>query len=145
MAKAKKSIKTPQMVRVCPKCKFASVSEEKSRFFQKMEITPSVYVCNKCGHTGYSFPEVESSQLKSFEKDMDRKHLRFKDDDRVEAIDQATQRSSHWDMISTIIWVLGVLSAILIYQTSGSTRGYWAAPITLIVFWLIGKYVSTKI
>lgn len=144
MPKTGKSKKSSMMVRVCPKCKFANVSEDKSGFLQKMEIAPSMYVCNKCGHTGYIFPEVDSSKLKSFEKQVDKRHLRFKDDDKIEPINVAYGRSNHWKMISQVFFVLGVISAIFVFLDSGSNGEYWAAPMTLFAFCLISRYFSTS-
>ncbi len=132
------------MVRICPKCKYANISEDELGFLQKMKITPPIYICNRCGHTGYIFPEVDPSKIKSFEKQVDKKHLRFKDDDMIEPINVAYGKSNHWKLMSQIFFVIGVILALFIYPYSGSNREYWIAPMTLFAFGLISQYYSIR-
>ncbi len=64
-------------VKVCPQCKLPDISIDKSNPLQPARGMPYSYICNRCGTVGWNFPEVEASQIGTFEKEIDRKHLRL--------------------------------------------------------------------
>lgn len=67
MAK-KKSSKVEKYVMVCPECKSPDVFMDKSNPLQPAAGLPAMYICNKCEHSGYAFPEVALSKLNAFEE-----------------------------------------------------------------------------
>lgn len=73
-------------VTICPKCKCTDVYQDKSTL-QQTGALPTMYICNKCKHSGYTFPEIELSKLESFEEKVDAKNLRNNKKDKTELID----------------------------------------------------------
>ncbi len=51
-------------VNICPKCKSTKVYMEKSNPASGALGLPAKYVCEKCRHTGYNFPEIEADEKK---------------------------------------------------------------------------------
>ena len=86
--KLKKKIEK-KYVKICPRCKYANVSAEKSTYIQKTGMIPTMYVCNRCGHSGYIFPEIKTSELKDFEAEAEQKGSRTKSKDKTELVDTA--------------------------------------------------------
>lgn len=60
---------------VCPKCKSPDIRQDKSTL-QQLGALPTMYICNKCGYSSYSFPEVNVSELDGFEEEVDKENLR---------------------------------------------------------------------
>jgi len=48
-------------INICPKCKSPHVRRESS--INLPGVTPDVFVCNKCGHSGYTFPQMNLAEL----------------------------------------------------------------------------------
>ncbi len=47
-----------KFVIVCPKCKSPDIYRDTSNNLTGAMGLPSMYVCNKCEFSGYSFPEI---------------------------------------------------------------------------------------
>ena len=71
----KKSNYDDEFIMVCPKCKSPDVAIDKTNPLQPSFGLPPKYICNKCGYSGYNFPEIKLSNLEGFEKEMYKKHL----------------------------------------------------------------------
>jgi hypothetical protein len=54
---------------VCPKCKSPDISTDKSNPLIGQMGLPTKYVCNNCEYAGYSFPEVDITEIEKFEED----------------------------------------------------------------------------
>ncbi len=74
MAK-KKSSKKEKYVMICPQCKSPDVYMDKSNSLQPFMGLPAMYICNKCKHSGNSFPEIKLSELEDFEEEVTKEHL----------------------------------------------------------------------
>ena len=61
---------------VCPQCKSPDIHRDVDTKIQGALGLPSMYVCNKCGNSSHMFPEVEISEFKKFEHEVDKKHER---------------------------------------------------------------------
>ena len=61
--------KGQRYLRICPKCKSANIRMDKSTM-QQLGALPTMYICNACGHSGYSFPEVTADRLEKFSKEI---------------------------------------------------------------------------
>jgi hypothetical protein len=57
-----------EYVKVCPRCKSPDVSLDKSNPVQFAAGLPAFYVCNRCGHTANTFPEVRLDEIEEFKK-----------------------------------------------------------------------------
>ncbi len=64
-----------KFVKVCPKCKSPDIRMDTSNQIQGALGLPSLYICNKCEHSSYSFPEVELSELKDFENEASKEKI----------------------------------------------------------------------
>jgi|TARA_B100001971_G_C18049504_1_gene462048 predicted RNA-binding Zn-ribbon protein involved in translation (DUF1610 family) len=135
MPKNKKK-KKEQYVKVCPKCKFINVTRDKSSILQKTGALPLMYICNHCGHTGYQFPEIRLSELKNFQKDVDKGHLRYTKKDKTEMIDTA-----YGKFVVRIFWkvtsITTILGGILVLSLN-----YVAYGIGLILLGLFMFYIT---
>jgi len=93
---------------VCPKCKYGDIRQDKSTL-QQMGALPTMYICNKCGHSGYTFPEVKVSEIKDFEQEVDDKKLRTLKKDETDLIDTALGKNA-----VRVVWKFTSILAILI-------------------------------
>ena len=110
VVKKKNNQKKEKYVRVCPKCKSINIKQDKSTL-QQTGALPTMYICNKCGHSGYTFPEVKLSELKKFEVEVDAEHLRDNKKDKTELIDTSYGKFEvrlWWKIVSPIMILLGV-------------------------------------
>jgi len=81
-----KRAKKEKYLKICPKCKSIDIVPDKSTL-QQMGVLPQNYICKKCGHSGFVFPEVAISELKDFKDEVDKKHLRNTKKDKSELVD----------------------------------------------------------
>jgi hypothetical protein len=71
---AKKSKKNKERhITICPKCKSPDVYIDKSNPLQPVIGLPANYMCNNCNYKGFNFPEIETSKLKKFQKQINEK------------------------------------------------------------------------
>lgn len=113
MAKGQKNVKKPveKYVRICPKCKSPDIYLDKSTLQQLGEL-PTMYICNKCGHSGYTFPEVALSDFEDFEKEVDEDNMRDTQKDKTPLLDDAYGKFEVrfvWKFLAPIILILGVI------------------------------------
>ena len=107
MAKKKKKEK---YVKVCPKCKSPNVRMDKSTL-QQIGALPTVYICGKCEHSGYNFPEVPISELKGFEEEVDKEHLRDVKKDKTPLLDTSYGKFEvrfWWKIVAPVFLLLGI-------------------------------------
>ena len=98
-------------VKICPRCKTAMVSQDKS-ILQKTGALPPLYLCKNCGHSGYVFPEIKASKLKDFEVEVEQKGLRITTKDKTELVDTAYGKFEvHflWKITGPITLLVGIL------------------------------------
>ncbi len=86
MAKKKETTNNGYVL-ICPECKSPDVRIDKSNPLQSVMGLPSYYSCNRCGHSSNVFPEIRISELDSFEKDVDKNHLRKFQKDNTKLVD----------------------------------------------------------
>ncbi|MFT4326610.1 MAG: hypothetical protein ACMXYK_03865 [Candidatus Woesearchaeota archaeon] len=67
MSKTKKV--KDRYITICPKCKSKHIAVDTSNPLQGAMGLPSLYICNDCGHSGYTFPEVKVSELEDVKKE----------------------------------------------------------------------------
>ena len=90
----------PEHVTVCPNCKSTDVAPDKDNKLIAMGA-PLTYVCANCGHTGYSFPEVDLEELDDFEKEVHQQIL-----DEAMSDDSPKVDVSYGAFVVRIIWKL---------------------------------------
>ncbi len=101
-----------EYVMVCPKCKSPDIYVDKSNKLQPALGVPTMYGCNNCGHSGYTFPEVEISELEEFEEEIRAKGLAYTKKDKTPLVD--VQYGNFvvrviWKVTSPILVVLGII------------------------------------
>ena len=112
MAKKKK-----QYVMVCPQCKSPDIHRDVDSKIQGALGLPSLYVCNKCGHSSHLFPEVEISELEEFEHEVDKKHERHVKKDKTELLDTSygnmwVRFAKHivvWKLVGSLFLIFGII------------------------------------
>jgi len=95
-------------VKVCPKCKSTNVTVDKSTL-QQVGVFPTLYICNNCNHSAYTFPEIKLSKLENFENAVDKNKLRDLKGKKTELID-----TYYSDFQVQFIWKLSAIFIILI-------------------------------
>ncbi|MBN1503230.1 hypothetical protein JW930_06845 [Candidatus Woesearchaeota archaeon] len=58
-------------IRICPKCKSASIREESTRGMNFIAGIQPLYICKKCGYTGAIFPEIDEKELYNIKNEKD--------------------------------------------------------------------------
>ena len=94
-------------IKICPKCKSPDIRTDKSTM-QQLGALPTMYICNKCRHSGYSFPELEISGLNSL------KSLRKAKKDKSELVDTSYGKFEVrliWKIESILILMTGMFMA----------------------------------
>lgn len=105
-------------VRICPECKSADIGIDKSTL-QMTGALPTLYICNKCSYSNYSFPEVKVEELdnlkdeiKNNPKDKSTKKRDLIDTSYGKFFDQFVVRI-WWKIVSPLFILFGVF---LIYR-----------------------------
>ena len=127
MTKKQIQKKKEKYVQVCPQCKSINISQDKSTMQQLGEL-PIRYICNNCGHSGFSFPEVLESEVEKFEKDIRHSGLIDTKKDKTPLLDDSYGKFEVrflWKIFSPIILFLGII--LLFYKI-----------LTGIIFLLVG-------
>ena len=127
-----------EYVMVCPECKSTDVHIDKENPLQPAMGLPEKYVCENCGHNGYGFPEVLTSELENFEKEVDKKHLRK--EDKFEKVDTSYGKflvDVFWKIISPISIVLGL--AIIVRGGNLIGLGWFLAGLIMFYFAYLQK------
>ncbi|MEA2003949.1 MAG: hypothetical protein U9O53_03235 [archaeon] len=110
----KKSAKAEKdrYVKVCPACKCADIHLDWSNPLQPAMGLPATYICKRCGHRGHIFPEVAASELKDFNKDIEKLNLRNskeKDQSLVDTSYGNFQVRIIWKLTAPVIFLIGLL------------------------------------
>ncbi len=99
-------------IKVCPKCKSPDVAMDKTNPLQPSLGMPALYICNKCGHSAYQFPEIPLSELEAFEEDVEEKHLSDTKKDQTPLLDPAYgnfEVRAFWKFAGPAVLVIGLL------------------------------------
>ena len=102
-------------IMVCPKCKSPDVYRDTSSKLTGAMGLPSVYVCNTCMHSGPVFPEVEKSELKSFEEMAEKMGIKDKSKDSSEIVDTSYGKGivkGYWKIIGPLAILFGLIFLI---------------------------------
>ena len=103
-------MKREEYIKICPNCKSIDINLDKSTL-QQTGALPSMYICNKCGHSGFIFPEIKVDELKKFEKEVDKKKLRRLKKDNSKMIDNSYgifEVRFMWKITAPIFLILGL-------------------------------------
>ena len=96
---------------MCPQCKSININQDKSTMQQLGEL-PTRYICNNCGHSGFSFPEVLLSELEKFEKEMGKSGSIDTKKDKTPLLDDSYGKFEvrfMWKILSPIILIVGII------------------------------------
>ena len=104
--------KKEELVMICPKCKSPDIDIDKTNPLQPSMGLPAMYVCNRCGHSGYTFPQIPVSKLEKFEKAAKKAGLTRPSKDKTPKVD--VQYGNYmvkvwWKFVSPIIILTGIL------------------------------------
>ena len=99
MVKKLEKKKEEKYVMVCPKCKSPDIKIDKTNPLQPAMGLPAMYICGKCGHSGYAFPEVPLSELDKFEEGYNKERI----------VDSVTDKSlkvdtSYGSFVVRVLW-----------------------------------------
>lgn len=119
-------------VQVCPKCKSVDIMRDKTLSFEGAVGMPSMYICNKCGHSGYAFPEVAISELNNFKESVEEKKLINIEKDNSKLVD-----TNYGEFQIRFIWkILGplflILSIVIIFRSVVAGLFFLPLPLYLI-------------
>jgi hypothetical protein len=87
MVKKIEKKKEEKYVMVCPRCKSPDVEMDRTNPVQPAMGLPPMYICNKCGHSGNTFPEVLVSDLDEFEDEVKKEGLSNLSPDKTPKVD----------------------------------------------------------
>jgi hypothetical protein len=105
----KKSSEEEKYVMVCPQCKSHDVYMDKSNPLQPAMGLPAMYICNRCKHSGYTFPEVKISELENFEEEVTKEHLSDTKKDGSSMVD-----TSYGNFVVRIFWKISAPITLLV-------------------------------
>ena len=88
-------------IMICPKCKSIDINMDKSNPLQGAMGLPAMYICNKCGHSGYTFPEIKFSEIEELKEE---KEISKKPDSKIEKDDTPLVDTSYGDFQVRIFW-----------------------------------------
>jgi hypothetical protein len=103
-----------EYVMVCPKCKSPDVESDRTNPLQPAMGLPQIYLCNRCGHSGPNFPEVELSELEHFETEAKKEKLVDTKEDATPKVDSrygVFEVRVLWKITGPVILLLGILLA----------------------------------
>lgn len=86
-------------VQVCPKCKSIDIIRDNTVKFEGAVGLPSMFICNKCNHSSYVFPEVAVSELEDFKGKVEEKNLVDNKKDNSKLVD-----TNYGDFIVNFFW-----------------------------------------
>jgi predicted nucleic-acid-binding Zn-ribbon protein len=115
-------------IMICPKCKSTDVMPDRSNPVQPALGLPEMYECNKCGHTGYTFPEVLSTEI-------DKLDVSDTSPDKTPKVDV-----SYGNFVVRVLWKVGGPIAILagvFLIIKGQLTG-----IILLILGMIASYIT---
>ncbi|MBI3034469.1 hypothetical protein HYY72_04895 [Candidatus Woesearchaeota archaeon] len=117
----------------CPNCKSNDISIDKTNPLEAASGAPSnFYTCNKCGNSGYDFPEIPPSDLQSLEKE-DSNGL---PESRIGKF----QTRYEWKIAGPLLLLLGLFIAFL-NQYSQAVLGFVTQPFFGLVLILIAIFM----
>lgn len=105
-----KSPTKEKYVMICPKCKSPDVYMDKSNPLQPALGLPAMYICNKCKHSGYSFPEAILSKLDEIQE-VSKEHLSDTRIDETSLVDTSYgnfQVRVFWKISAPITLLVGI-------------------------------------
>jgi hypothetical protein len=108
-----KSASSENYVMVCPKCKSPDVDRDNSNPLTGAAGLPSMFLCHKCSHTGYNFPEVLLSELDNFENEASKEGIIDVSPDTTPKVDLTYgnfQVRFIWKITGPICVLLGIMA-----------------------------------
>ncbi|MBN1157724.1 hypothetical protein JXA85_08960 [Candidatus Woesearchaeota archaeon] len=126
-----------EYVTVCPKCKSPDIRIDKSNPVQPIAGLPAMYLCAKCGHSGYNFPEVLVSEIEKFEKESVKEKIIDTKKDKTPFVDTNYGNFEVrvlWKVTGPLFLLLGLVAFVLKRPTEGSTLLIVGAFITFITY-----------
>jgi len=129
-----------EYVMVCPQCKSPDIRQDKSTM-QSLGYLPQMYICNRCGHLGYAFPEVEISQLGEFEAEVSASGASDAKKDQTLLVDVSYGKffvRGVWKISAPILIILGI------YAISLSQREFHIWGITSLILGLIVGFFAYR-
>ena len=132
-------------VPVCPKCKSPDIRRDQTNKLSGVMGLPSFYICNKCGQSGYSFPEVSSERLKEFEKEAKPTKKVSKEIPKVDISYGKFQVKIMWKVSGVLSVFLGLFIIFNSINYSNILTGAFGAIFVLAgLFLLYLSFKSTK-
>ncbi|MFH0874502.1 MAG: hypothetical protein V1859_01065 [archaeon] len=108
----KSALKKEKFIMICPKCKSPDVDMDKTNPVQPAIGLPSMYLCHKCGHTGYAFPEIPVSDLEAFTEDAKKEGIIDETPDKTPKVDVnygIFEVKVIWKITGPLLLVVGVI------------------------------------
>ncbi|MFH1510338.1 MAG: hypothetical protein ABIF10_01500 [Candidatus Woesearchaeota archaeon] len=106
--------KSPEYVQVCPRCKSLDIQTDKSDPLSPSLGLPESFVCNRCGHSSTSFPEVEISKVQEFEMKYPGGRHGADKDKLVNTSFGEFEVRFEWKYLSIIVALLGISNLLLV-------------------------------
>jgi len=103
--------KEERYVMICPKCKSPNIDMDRTNPVQPSLGLPPMYICNKCGHSGYTFPEVSITEIEEFEKEAKHEGLTDSSPDKTPKTDTRYgnfEVRAVWKISGPIVLLLGI-------------------------------------
>jgi hypothetical protein len=130
----KKPTKRKEYITICPKCRSIDVRTDKSNPLTPAFGLPSLYICNRCGHSSVSFPQVDIDRLEDFkaEAPMVVEKSRRKEE-IVDTRFGENQVRVFWKVTSPIMILVSSISIFYTMRAGGSPRmlGYIGGVVCL--------------
>lgn len=109
-------------VMVCPKCKSPDIYRDNSNVLSGAVGLPSMWICNKCEFSGYTFPEVDINELEGFEEKIKEKGLSDKTKSKTQKVDASYGKGivkGYWKILGPLMLLFGFL-----FVTVSDFKGY---------------------
>jgi len=101
-----------QYIMICPKCKSSDVYMDHSNPAQGALGLPAIYICDKCGHSGTSFPEVLMTEENVLKEDAKREGVIDTKKDETPIIDTrygAFEVKVMWKILAPLDIIVGII------------------------------------
>lgn len=91
----------------CPRCKSSDVSRDISTM-QSLGYIPTKYICNKCGFSSFTFPEVEISKANEIKEDKNKQKF-YKESELIDTSYGNFYVRVMWKIIGPIFLIAGLI------------------------------------
>jgi hypothetical protein len=108
----KETIKTHgPYAKVCPECGSLDVEQEKDNPLVA-EGLPERWVCQRCGHSAYIFPEVALNKIPEFQNIMERNMIKD-DSEKVDVSYGRFETQIIWKLTGPLLFIVGLVMLFL--------------------------------